>query len=211
MASNLPRHSSNGMFTSRKVSGSVWLTACSSLVNLYACRTASPSSCRLRPPPSLFLKTDDPPTAKPGPEGASPPVGDPLGPAVSGGGGAEMAGRKTMAGQMAWWPRRTIIYRNSAAVRLKEREGEVAWVARPASHPSPPGKPTYHTQRLDVCSLVFFFSFPPSPRLFCASLAVSKTNLLVSLLRVSWVLYSRTHAVLLSESKQWLNKSHRVS
>lgn len=42
-----------------------------------------------------------------------------------------MAGRKTMAGQMTWWPRRAIIYRNSGPVRLKEREGEVAWRALP--------------------------------------------------------------------------------
>lgn len=42
-----------------------------------------------------------------------------------------MAGRKTMAGQMTWWPRRAIIYCNSGPVRLKEREGEVAWRALP--------------------------------------------------------------------------------
>lgn len=96
-----------------------------------------PSSCRLcrppspRSPPSLFLKQTIP-HCQPGPEGAPPPVGDPLGLAVSGEqGGAEMAGRKTMAGQMAWWPRRAIIYSNSGAVRLKEREGEVAWRVLP--------------------------------------------------------------------------------
>lgn len=47
-----------------------------------------------------------------------------------GGGGAEGRGAgKTVAGQMVLWPGRTIIYCNSGPVRLKEREGEVAWRA----------------------------------------------------------------------------------
>lgn len=46
--------------------------------------------------------------------------------------GGEAEGRgagKTVAGQMVLWPGRTIIYCNSGPVRLKEREGEVAWRA----------------------------------------------------------------------------------
>lgn len=43
----------------------------------------------------------------------------------------EMARRKRVAGQMTWWPSRTIIYCNSAALRLKERESEVAWHTLP--------------------------------------------------------------------------------
>lgn len=43
--------------------------------------------------------------------------------------GLESKERETAAGQIALWPRRAIIYCNSGPVRLKEREGEVAWCA----------------------------------------------------------------------------------
>lgn len=59
-----------------------------------------------------------------------------------------MAGRKTMAGQMTWWPRRAIIYRNSGPVRLKEREGEVAWRALPLIRLPLATPPIMHNGRL---------------------------------------------------------------
>lgn len=52
------------------------------------------------------------------------PSGTHLGGEAEGGGAG-----KTVAGQMVLWPGRTIIYCNSGPVRLKEREGEVAWRA----------------------------------------------------------------------------------
>lgn len=86
-----------------------------------------------------------------GPEGAWPPIGDPLGAGGAGwgggdkgGGGGEIAERKTMAGQIASWPRRAIIYCNSGPVRLKEREGEVAWRALPLIRLLPPTPPITH-------------------------------------------------------------------
>lgn len=49
-----------------------------------------------------------------------------------------------MAGQIALWPRRTIIYCNSGPVRLKEREGEVVWCTLALI--CLPFHPTYHRQ-----------------------------------------------------------------
>lgn len=66
--------------------------------------------------------------------------------------GGEAEGRgagKTVAGQMVLWPGRTIIYCNSGPVRLKEREGEVAWRALTLiclSPPTPSSTPTHHRQ-----------------------------------------------------------------
>lgn len=123
-----------------------------------------PSTCRQRRPPSLFLQTDYPPQPA-GSQGSSATHRGPI--------RAELAGRKTMAGQMASWPRRAIIYRNSGAVRLKEREGEVAWRPLPLIRLLPASSPIMRTGRT---SAVYFLC----SRLFCASLAVSKTALLTA-------------------------------
>lgn len=76
-------------------------------------------------PPPLFFSKETIPCWQSSPKGAWPPMGDPLG----GGGVGGRAARETAAGQIALWPRRAIIYCNSGPVRLKEREGEVAWRA----------------------------------------------------------------------------------
>lgn len=91
-----------------------------------------PASFLILSPPSLFLQRDCPPL----PAGSSGSLATHRGPIRVGG-----AERKTVAGQIALWPRRAIIYCNSGPVRLKEREGEVAWRALALICLSPPAPP----------------------------------------------------------------------